>query len=407
MKLCGLITEYNPFHNGHLYHLNEARRVSGAQAVVAVMSGHFLQRGEPAVMDKWTRAKLAVDAGVDLVIELPTYFSTSSAEGFALGAVALLNRLGVESLVFGSESGDVGALNNVAKLIDSPDAVYREILQESLDEGEGYHIARSKAIEASIGHHHTVDFKSNNILGIEYLRAINHLNSSIKPLTIKRIKNEYSEKAIHSDIASATAIRELLKQRPIDWDLLKTVVPQSTYNGLLAYGHYTSFDDFMVLFNAIALREGASGLKNIRDMSEGLENKILANLTHIGSLSDMAQSIKSKRYTLTRIQRIMLSSLLNIKPIEKEEALKSSDYARILAFNERGSQAIRDIKKNSDLVVLTNLARDLKKYRKSNALIDLDLLATGLYAQVNHSITMQSDYVTKPYSCMMYTKKDT
>ncbi len=416
MRICGLITEYNPFHNGHLHHLEAAKALTGADAVVAVMSGHFLQRGEPAIMDKWTRAKQAVQAGVNLVIELPVYFSTASAEGFAVGAVALLEQLGVTDLVFGSESGDIEEIKAYAHAIDNPSEAYSVALNESLDQGEGYHVAREKAVATMLSETMAIrantkgdedakdgrgaqnlQLKANNILGIEYVRAINRLGAKITPHTIKRIGNDYNDPLVTSSIASATAIRNLLKKRPIDWDLLRAVMPESTYQGILAYPIYTELNDFKSLFNGIALREGAKGLRRIRDMREGLENRILAELTQVGTLTDMVLDIKSKRYTFTRIQRLLIGTLLGIEAMTETESLQYLDYARVLAFDAEGAKALRSIKSDTALAIFTNVAQDLKKYRKKNPLIQLDFLATDMYAQVNYTVQMGSDYTKKPF----------
>lgn len=410
MKLLGLITEYNPFHNGHLYHLNTAKDLVKPDAVVAVMSGNFLQRGEPAILDKWTRAQAAVDAGVDLVVELPTYFSTASAEGFALGAVALLDRLGATDLVFGAENGDVQALQAVADIIDTPSESYQAALAAALDQGLSFPAARQQAIEVAMAEasslHEGIDFKANNILGIEYLRAIRRVGTAMVPRAIQRIQNDYNDKHITGEIASATAVRQLLKRRPVDWELLKTVVPETTFKLLWESPVYTVLDDFHALLNGIALREGAEGLRRYRDVAEGLEHKLMAELSTLGTLEDTALAIKSKRYTMTRIQRMLVAILLGITPIPEAEALAQLDYARVLAFNERGARVIRAVKKQGQLYPFTNLGRDLKKYRKKNALLALDIRATGMYAQVNHRIGIHEDFTRWPYAPHLAENED-
>ncbi len=395
MKVCGIVAEYNPFHNGHLYQLNKAREISGADAIVAVMSGNFLQRGEPAFMDKWTRAAMAVRAGVDLVIELPTYYATASAEDFAFGSVKILSDLGVDTLCFGSESGDIEALTKVATTINQDSPAYRQILHAQLDLGQSYHKAREMAVASVIGTE--IEYTANDILGIEYIRALQRLNSKTKAVAIKRIKSDYLEADIHSDIASATAVRHLFKQRQIDWEMLKNVVPPSSYQTIYDYPRYVFLDDFRLFYNSIALREGKEGLRQIRDVKEGLENRIYDALGNVMSLDDYVEQVNTKRYTATRIQRIIINTILGIKADFKPEALAYLDYGRILGFNKVGSKLIRYYKKNSDVYLLTNLARDLKKYRKKNLLITLDIAATGIYSQVNHAVNIKSDYRRKPF----------
>lgn len=395
MKICGLITEYNPFHHGHAHHLKQARALSGADAVVAVMSGHFLQRGEPALLDKWTRAKMAVLNGVDLVVELPTFYATASAEQFAYGSVALLSKMGVDTLCFGSESGDIESLKAIAKIIDQPTADYRKTLEVALADGQGYHAARAQAVVSALGE--TANFSANNILGIEYLRALNQLGSAIKAHTIQRIGADYLDSAINTAVASATAIRRLFWRKPIDWQTLSQVVPSATYQTIEDAPVYTSLNDFKWLYNAAALRTGTTGLQAIRDCNEGLENRLIDHLSNVLSLDDYVAAVATKRYTKTRIQRLIINALLGIEKTLAASAVDHLDYGRILAFNEQGKQLIKHIKANCDIAMLTNLARDLKKYRKDNPLITLDIKATGIYSQVNHAVHIRSDYQMRPY----------
>lgn len=395
MKICGIVTEYNPFHYGHVHHLKQARVLSGADAVVAVMSGHFLQRGEPAMLDKWTRAKMAVLNGVDLVVELPAFYATASAEQFAYGAVTLLSKMGANTLCFGSEAGDIASLQAIAKLIDQPSVSYLETLKAALADGLGYHAARAQAVVSELGE--TASFSANNILGIEYLRAINQLAKPIQVHTIQRIGADYLDKAIDVPIASATAIRQLFWRKPIDWHTLAQLVPPATYQIVEDAPVYTSLNDFKWLYNTTAIRASTVGLQKIRDCNEGLENRLIDRLSNVLSLDDYVMSVATKRYTQTRIKRLIINTLLGINQSLVNIAATHIDYGRILAFNGRGKLAIKHIKANRDIYMLTNLARDLKKYRKINPLITLDIKATGIYSQVNHAVNIRSDYQTLPY----------
>lgn len=393
MKICGLITEYNPFHNGHLYHLNASKATTGCDYTVAVMSGHFLQRGEPALMDKWTRAEMAVKAGVDLVVELPVYYATASAEAFAEGAIRLLGLLGVTDVVFGSESGDLEAIEVVARLIESPTPAYQTKLKEGLDQGLSFPAARQVAIEEALGQ--GLAFKSNNILGIAYLRAMMRQGVSFKAHTIKRIQNDYHDTQVTSEICSATAIREQLKKRPIDWETLKSVMPKSSYEALLGYPKYTSLEDFHSLMNLVMIREGKA-IKTYRGFSEGIENKFLSHMDKLGGVEHLVDQVKSKRYTRTRIQRMLIAMLMGFPEDYHHLNDDHLDYLRILAFNDKGAEIIRQVKKQGGAAIFTNLGRDLKKYRRKNPLIHWDIQASNLYALSNHAIGMQEDYMRQP-----------
>lgn len=236
MKVVGLITEYNPFHNGHKYHLEASKEKASATHSIAVMSGNFLQRGEPALLDKWTRAKMAVDSGVDLVLELPTVFATQSAEYFAHGALSVLEDTNVvDSLCFGSELGDTELLKDIADVLVDEPLEFKNILKKHLNLGLSFPKARSLALKAFFEHAKYSHFEKiekivespNNILGIEYMKSLIKLKSKITPLTIKRVYSNYHDKDINSSIASATSIREhYFKNKNIKE--LSSVVPPST-----------------------------------------------------------------------------------------------------------------------------------------------------------------------------------
>ena len=240
MNILGLVVEYNPFHNGHLYHLEKSKEITNATHTVAIMSGNFLQRGEPALFDKYTRAKAAVENGVDLVIELPTLFACQSAEIFSHGAICTLNSLNcIDSVCFGSEVGNIDILYTIANiLVNEPDD-FKVKLKNYLKEGMLFPSARSNALFDYISHNNLVNISkedllnilnsSNNILGIEYIKSIIKLDSNIKPYTITRIKSEYNSEQIDSSICSATAIRKSLKDNN-NIELLSNVIPNKTYN---------------------------------------------------------------------------------------------------------------------------------------------------------------------------------
>ncbi|SHJ66174.1 nucleotidyltransferase [Tepidibacter formicigenes] len=396
MKVLGLVVEYNPFHNGHLYHILESKKITNSTHTIAIMSGHFLQRGEPALFDKWTRAKMAVKSGVDLVIELPTLYSTQSAEFFSHGAINTLNSTKVvDSLCFGSEIGSADVLYKISEVLVNEPKEFKTELKKYLSDGLLFPVARSKSLFNYIQNNNILDIKedelssilnsSNNILGIEYIKSIIKLKSSIKPYTIKRIKSEYNSKDIETNICSATAIRELLKST-FDLDTLRKVVPKSTYDLINSQIN----DNFNPVFNSYfyeliigtILRE-EKNIASYFEVNEGIENKIIDLALKTSSLEEFVMNIKSKRYTLTKIKRMLMNILLGIK---KEDMLKVKNintvpYVRILAFNNKGREIIKNIKQNSDIKLVNRLSNI--NFKKENEILNLflkyDIKATNLY----------------------------
>src|SRR5690625_1460837 len=238
MNACGLVVEYNPFHNGHLYHVNEARKVSNAQIIVAVMSGSFLQRGEPAIIDKFHRTKAALQAGVDIVIELPYPYAVQSSELFAKGAILSLQQLGVTSICFGSESGNITDFINGINQLQQNKTLFDQTIKSYVAKGYSYPKATSYAYEA-IGMEHVNLIKPNNILGYNYVKTIVENNFQIKPLTIRRIHNDYHEQHIGSEIASATSIRKEILENDITEKII-TTVPNTSLQQLQQYKNSAS-----------------------------------------------------------------------------------------------------------------------------------------------------------------------
>ena len=313
MNLLGLIVEYNPFHNGHKYHLEKSKEITNATHTVAIMSGSFLQRGEPALFDKYTRAEMAVKNGVDLVIELPTLYACQSAEIFSHGAVATLNSLNcVNSLCFGSEEGNIDILQTISEILVKEPSDFKTTLKNFLDEGIVFPVARSKALYEYIKNNHLLELSedelqqvlnsSNNILGIEYIKSLIKLNSSIKPYTITRIASKYNSTDIESNICSATAIRNSLKDNT-DLKLIENVVPLHTFNEI-NHKINTNFNpvfDYMFydLLSSTIIRD-VDNLTKYFEVNEGIENKIYSNVFTSKNLEELINSTKSKRYTMTK-----------------------------------------------------------------------------------------------------------
>ena len=377
MKILGLIVEYNPFHNGHLYHLQKSIEKTKATHTIAIMSGNFLQRGEPALFDKYTRAHAAVKNGVDLVIELPTMFACQSAEIFSHGAITTLNSLNcVDAICFGSEEGDVDILYTISKiLVDEPEE-FKISLKKYLSDGMLFPTARSLALFDYINDFKLLDISkekllnilnsSNNILGLEYIKSILKLNSKIKPYTITRVQSDYNSETIESNICSATAIRKQLKDLN-DISSISKVVPNNTFDVLKSKiddDFYPMFDDnYFEILSSIIIRD-KNILNTYFDVNEGIENKIYQSIFTSLTLDDLKESIKSKRYTMTKIKNV-----------------NNIPYIRILAFNDKGREIIKNIKTNSDINIINkfsniSFSKDDEVFK---TLIDYDIKASNIY----------------------------
>ena len=317
-KVVGIIAEYNPFHNGHLYHLLQAKDLAQADYVVAVISGNFTQRGDTSIVDKWTKAYMAICGGCDLVLELPTVYSISSAENFASGAIKILDSLKiVDSIAFGAEASDLATLNNIANVLFQEPRGYTNILTHELQKGISFPSARENAILMylnDIKRYANILNSPNNILAIEYLKALKTQKSNMNPIMVKRSKVYYNDDRIVDDFASATAIRKLIKRR--EYEDLRKVVPRSTYkilsrqirDGNIVLGLENFEKEIIYTLRKMSIRE----IANLPDVSEGLENLIKNSADNCNDMSKLIANIKSKRYTQTRIQRILLYALLGI-----------------------------------------------------------------------------------------------
>ena len=398
-KVLGIIAEYNPFHNGHLYHLEASKKLTGANYTVAIISGNFTQRGSTSIVDKWSKTKMALENGIDLVIELPVLYSISSAENFADGAIKILNSLGiVDYLSFGAETSDISILNNIANILYSEPEEYKKLLSIELEKGLSFPKARENAlldyIKSNILENNKSDFENyikilsspNNILGIEYLKALKKYNSSIKPMCISRFKAEYNSSNFSENIASATAIRELIKNK--NFDTIKTVIPLESSSVLMnCINSYCVVPDLNCFEKEIiyTLRKmSIEEIANIPDVSEGLEFSIKKAANSCNNIYDFLDIVKSKRYTVTRLQRILLYALLGISKEDMQLSKKvEKPYIRVLGFNDNGKKLVSEIAtKNPELKLITSV----KKFVDSNSnkdlqiIFDKDIWATDVYS---------------------------
>lgn len=396
MKVVGLVTEYNPFHNGHLHHLNKSKEMTGCDYSVAVMSGNFLQRGEPALVDKWSRTKMAIENGVDLVIELPTVYSCQSAEYFAYSAVKILDSLGiVNHISFGSEAGDLGELNLIADILHREPIEFKNALKNKLDTGIPFPQARSEAVILFIESSSTLTAKAkeeikeimsnpNNILAIEYLKALKKINSTIIPTTIKRIGAHYSSKNIEGNFSSATSIRKkIFETNNISY--IKGTVPSPTYNILeesyKKYGSFNRIENYNEVLTYLLRTINPKSLKKILDVDEGLENRIKRCASKFNNIDSILECINTKRYTYTRIQRILMHLLLDINEDTFLELHNLGPlYIRVLGFNQKGIEILNKAKKIACLPIITKFANYQKiESQPLHAMIEQDIKATDIY----------------------------
>ncbi len=387
MNIVGIIAEYNPMHNGHIYHIKKAKELTNADYVIVIMSGSFTEQGNIATLDKFTRAKIAVECGADLVLELPTIYATSSAENFAKGAVNILNNLGcVTHIAFGAETQDISKLEKIANVKVNYANEIVEKKKEYLKDGIPYASAEYLAITDFVNE----DLKNvleepNNLLGVEYIKALISSNSQIKPVLVHRLTTNHRDDKIveNSVLASSTAIREALT---IDTENISLSVPENTYLAIKK-GNYKLNKNLWELLRFSVLKLGKEGLKNIHDVSEGLENKLYDELLNSSSYTEYIHNVKSKRFTLSRIKRICIYILLGITK-DKYTSLSNIYYARVLKVKENSSNLLSLISKNSKITYIPKVTDDILETLDTNVKenVYLDIFANNI------SHTMNEDY---------------
>lgn len=413
MKAVGLVTEYNPFHNGHLYHLNKAMELTGADISVAVMSGDFVQRGEPAVLDKYVRASMALNSGVNLVVELPVNYAVSSAESFAVGALKVLDYIKADSIAFGSESGDIERLSKLAHILcDNEDALYKEISKYTAN-GISYAAARQKTVEKLTDKDTAAMLtSSNNILAVEYLKAIIKNNYAIKPYTIKRQGDAYNDTDIRSDYASATALRGNLKADniskyiPVKAGLILSSntnyiypddITEALFTRLLDILFASSYDKNVFIENVmqypdvnkeIAGRLYKSAMdmitRTVQQMSESKDNGAF-------SFGSLCEHIKTKEVPLSRIKRALVRITLGLDKKHMEK-YANEPYVRVLGFDKKGQEYLSYIRKTVEVPLITKTA-DYKEI-----LLD-DIHAANIYNMIaagKYGVKELGDFVRGP-----------
>ena len=388
MKISGIICEYNPFHNGHLYHIEQTRK-HGATHIVAVMSGNFVQRGDVAVINKFERAKAAVRCGADLVIELPVAYCLSAAEVYAKGAMYILKGLGcVDELSFGSECGDIDLLTEAVKATYACSKLPE--LEELMKRGNSYPKALQIIIRQTCGDELGMLFSyPNNVLAIEYLRAMIAVKLKIQPFTVKRNSSHDSAVPV-GNVASASLIRQLMENQSEDFDDLVPEVSADALSACAATGMTARFENLDRILMYRLRTATADELVHLPEVGQGLENKILSARNET-SLESMLLAMKSKRYPMARLRRILLDLLIGIKP---EDTDSPPPYGRILALNERGKDILAAAKDaGTTLPYATSLAKLAELGGTAKQCAELEARATAVYGLAQRTISpADADY---------------
>ncbi len=401
MKVASIIAEYNPFHNGHEFHINKVRQITGADYVVVIMSGNFVQRGEPAIIDKYKRTRMTLDMGADLIVELPVIFATASAQDFALGALSIIDGLGcVDYLCFGSECGDVEPLDQVASYLLENEDEFNKDINKYMKSGLTYPKARHKAIQKN---NPDMDDKilsaPNNILAIEYIKAIKVLESKIKPITFTRKQSDHNDILLNINstkkdkiISSASSLRHSIsKSRNLD--IIKSHVPTTSYK-ILTDEYVKTFpiymNDFSLLLKHKLLQERKESLTDYIDVSNDLANRITNSSFINHDFLSYSKKLKTKQWTQTRINRSLIHILLNLKTknLNKYKKAGYGQYARILGFNKNSSKLLREINKHSKIPLIMKMSKAIQ----SLSPLGLDMLNEDIFAADIYNLIIQEKF---------------
>ena len=347
MRTCAVIAEYNPFHNGHLHHIRKTREITGAENLAAIMSGNFVQRGEPAIRDKFARERMALQNGVDLVIELPVYYAAQSAGYFAGGAVALAEKSGIcDSISFGSETGDLAGLKLAAGKPEESGA-----LKSSLKAGKSF----ARALGEAAG----LPLNPNDVLAVEYLRAV----KTLVPFAVKRTA-EHNAGEISGGFSSAAAIRRAFRKSP---ESAAPAMPEDCF-ALLKNGPANRLENYFGILSFILASKTAAELREIQGVGEGLENRLAGLIPGAGCMESFIAAVKTKRYAFASIQRVILHIILDMKKREAALYKNAPRYIRVLGFRREKAGLLRELTEKSALPVITNL-------KNAPKLLDPDAMA--------------------------------
>ncbi len=409
MNALGIIVEYNPLHKGHIYHLKKSIEKTKASHTIAVMSGNFVQRGEPSLINKFSRADMALENGVDLVLELPFIYSIQDAGGFANGSIGILHRIKkIKNLVFGSESNDLETLDKIAEILYNKPSYYNSKIKGYLKKGISFPNARKNALLDVLKKPEArkIIENSNDILGIEYLLHLKKYKSSINPNSIKRIGSDYNKKTLESEISSATAIREEIFKNGLD--NLNDFVPKKTLTNLkteiTSYRGPINIKDLeqIVFYNLYS--KTREELEQYHGVIEGLSKRFLDASKNSKNIYELIDNVKTKRFTRTRIKRTIINIIFEIKKEDIKLVNKyGPQYVRVLGFNSKGKEFLSEIKKQVEIPILTTLS----KYNKIKNRIDEDQIAQEKF-NVNSEVMdyiFEKDVMASNIYCSFYSNK--
>ena len=387
-RVLGIIAEYNPFHNGHLYHLEKSLDETNCDYSVALITGSFAQRGQTSIVDKWHKAEMALNNGIDLVLELPTIYGVSSAENFAEGAIKIFDSLKiVDTISFGAETNNTSALNTIANVLYEEPKEYLNILRHELQKGLSYPKARENAVLMYLNgsrNFSNILNNPNNILAIEYLKALRKYKSHIIPTCITREGTGYNDKNISGTFASATAIRELVEKNKLA-DIRKVLPDESfkiLYKQIQNGQIVTSINQFEKEIIYTLRKMSLEEIANLADVNEGLEYLLKKAANSCNTLNEFMNIVKTKRYTQTRLQRILLYSLLGITKNDIKNSYRVVPYVRVLGFNSKGKYLLSEICRiNPYLPVITSVKKfmDTSRNKTLKNMLEKDILATNIY----------------------------
>ena len=370
-----IIAEYNPFHKGHLYHINKTKEKTGDSSIIAIMSGNFTQRGEPAILDKVLRTKMALLNGVDMVLELPVEYATGSADVFAFGAIDIINKSNfIDTLSFGSESGDITAFSDLADVLNTEPEEFKTLLKMELGKGASYPVARALALSSYLNRDISFLNNPNNILALEYPRALKRTESTVWPCTIQRVVSEYNSEEMTGSISSASAIRKAFADKNIEEAL--SALPESCGEILIKeLKSIPDIDDYSPALHYILRTKSAEEISEYADITEGLENRIINNMGR-KPISEIINIIKTKRYTYTKLQRAILHIILNIKKSD-QNINDGVQYIRVLGFRKEKEHLLTELSQKSSVPVITN-AKTAEDY------LHKEIMATDLYYMITN-----------------------
>ena len=396
MKVTGIIAEYDPFHNGHSYHIKKAREMTGADAIVVVMSGHFTQRGMPAFFSRDARVRMAVDGGADLVIELPYIYACNSSHEFARGAAGILNGIGcVDALVFGAETDDMDTLGKAARAAAGTDDRSSAYIKEEMKNGVSYPEALTRSVEKIYGAQTAAVLREpNNLLGIEYMKALRELGSDIKPFIVGRRSAAHGEslEMLHERkqeqrIASGTAVRKAVYAGGAR--AAEMLVPDTSFSIISRYERSSGFSfteyrdkikkNMFELLKYKIITSDESELAEVYGVAEGLENRLKSCISGAEDIDGLIDSVKSKRYTRARISRTLMHLLINLRTTDFE-TLRETYCARVLGFSPTGGKLLRLMSESSAIPVFSNLSRLDKRSPEAARVLKYDMRASDVYA---------------------------